>query len=611
MPRTPNVQQQAVAPAPQGEAFTKGPNSIVAAAIPVNGTALPRTRKHSESWQREAWDMYDTVGALRYAANWYSNACSKAKMQVGERNEEGDFVPDTEGDAWEALEEVKRSFGGEAELIKALALHDFVAGECYLIGMDSSTVTQRGNKVALNPTEDDVWMVASIEEVDKVGDTWTVTWDDDDKVELAATDTVMRLWTPSPRKRWQADSPVKAALPDLREIHTAGRHISAQMWSRLAGAGVLLLPNEISFTKPANQTVPDGTAADPNVDPLMLTIGTTMAASMDDPGSVASFVPIILKVPGESVDKIKHLNFWSQLDEKAVEIRKDAKQNLATTLDMPAEVILGTADMNHWGAWQVDESSVKTHIEPGLGRLAANMTLGFLRALKGIDPKKVIAFDTSALRLRPNRSKEALELYDRGELNGAALRRETGFEEKDGYGTDPEGFNLWLLKKMAGGSTTPEQVAWAVSILTKDKMKPPADDPNTREERPDPSLEEHPTLGPPNPDDAQTASLVATCEALLYRAMERAGNRMKNRYDFRPVGLKSDEVHTECKAKAEHLSIFLSGAWDALPMMLHRTDYDAEKVAAAMDSYARLLMRTQAKYDPDAMQRHLFRELDI
>lgn len=609
MPRTPSAFNK-----PPTPDLPSGVNSIVAAAIPVNGgAALPRTRKPADPWQREAWDFHDSVGPLRYAANWYSNACSKAKLRVGEMNEKGEFVADTGGVAFEALEEVKRSFGGETELVKALSLHDFVAGECYMVSMPPTKATTKGHRVAASapgPEGDDIWVIASIEEINKVGDVWQLTWDDDERIDLDDNDVVIRIWTPSPRKRWNADSPVKAALPDLREIRTAGRHISAQMYSRLAGAGVLLLPNEVTFSKPTNSTVPDGTAADPNADPLMLNIGTTMMASIDDPGSVAAFVPIILKVPGEFVDKIKHLNFWSDLDAKAVEIRQDATKNLATTLDMPAEVLLGTADMNHWGAWQVDESAVKTHIEPGLGRLAANLTLGFLRTINA-DPKKIIAFDTSGLRLRPNRSKEALELYDRGELNGDALRRETGFDSTDGYEGNEDAFNLWLLKKIAGGSATPEQVAYAIATLTKGKVKPPVDDAVPREARPDPSLQDHPEQGPPNPDDAQTASLVATCEALLYRALERAGGRIRNQYNQRPADVPAEQVYMHVQAQAEHFDLLLSNAWRPLATMLHRTGYSAEDVAPALDLYAKRLLLTQSAYDPDAMQRHLFRHLGL
>src|SRR4029079_12876610 len=78
-------------------------------------------------------------------------------------------------------------------------------------------------------------------------------------------------------------------------------------------------------------------------------------------------------------------------------------------------------------------------------------------SLEGLvpDPENYFCIaDTSSIRLRPNRSAEAIELFDRGELSGMALRRETGFQPEDA--PPVEEFTKWLLRKIAIGSTSPE-----------------------------------------------------------------------------------------------------------------------------------------------------------
>ena len=146
------------------------------------------------------------------------------------------------------------------------------------------------------------------------------------------------------------------------------------------------------------------------------------------------------------------------------------------------------------------------------------------------DESWLIVYDTSALRLRPDRSKEAFELFDRGLISGEATRRETGFSEDDA--PTPDEFQFWLLTRIAAGSATPEQVEAAVRALGVDlQVLPVIEQAPSREAQPPPSLEEHPNE-PRTPDEnahavGREAALVAACEALVFRALERAGNRLR------------------------------------------------------------------------------------
>jgi hypothetical protein len=574
-------------------------SSLVAAAVTISG-ALPRRRyQQGQHWQSRAWHHFDTCGELRYGAGWFANALSRALL-IPTVKKDGIVQRLTSGAEYDALEELIGSSDGQSALLKAMGQHYFVAGDWYLVGRGA----RKGDRVS--PTGD-VWEVVSTEEMKNAGKNWWIDYGDGERIELTDADAIIRMWNPHPRKRVLADSPVRAVLGSLDEIETSTRHIAAQLISRLAGAGILFVPTEMTFAKPANVTIPESMG---DVDPFMVSLGTTMQTAINDPGDPSALVPIIVKTAADNIDKVKHLTFWGELDQQAGVIRTEAIRRLALGLDLPPEVLLGTADVNHWGSWQIEESSIKAHIEPALEVICAALTTDCLRKVVP-GTKAVVAFDTAALRLRPNRSKEALELYDRGEIDGDALRRETGFEGTDAM--QPPELQAWLLKKVAGGSATPEMVNKAIELLVGVDLGGSGD--TMREARPDPSLRDHPSQdipdGPSAPTrrrmeeegDARAAALYATCNALAYRALERAGNRLKNRAGLHPPGVLPEEMHCHVPVTAAAVPLLLDGAWGPLPKLLQGTDASPRIVEQALTTYLTSVLVSQVPHDTDRMQR--------
>lgn len=581
MPRMSPTTEVAVTPAQT--------SAIVAAAISQNSTPGGRVKPRRESWTARAWDHYDNCGELRYAVSWFSNALSRSELIVTKRNADGDYDPVTEGPAFDALQELTGV--GQSELLKAMGQQYFVPGDFYLVGR-----TVKGRQM---------WEVVSTEEMKVQGDgssaQWKISRSGEKDIELSGQDTVIRIWTPHPRNKMKADSPTRGAHGVLNQIIALTRHIDAQVYSRLAGAGILWMPNEVSFAaRQENGTIQTG-----NGDAFLETLAGVMAEAMKDPGAVEALVPIIARVPAETIEHIKHMTFWSELDQQAVPQLESALRRMALTIDLPPEVVLGTADMNHWGAWQVDESSIKAHIEPALGVICSRLTVEWLRPqLDEADADDyLVAFDTSKLRLRPNRSKEAVELWDRGGINLKALRRETGFEESDAM--EPEELVRWLLLKMAMGSATPEMVAWAARELGADMPDGLGD--QMREKRPDPSLVEHPEQGPPERTDSpnEVAALTATCEAVVYRALERAGNRLNNGSKARPPDIDPSETHLYLKAGNAQLGTLLDGAWSHLDRLMEGSPYHPDIIERILDSYCRMLLSEQKPYDRGEMLRYL------
>ena len=270
----------------------------------------------------------------------------------------------------------------------------------------------------------------------------------------------------------------------------------------------------------------------------METLRVAMVTAIGNRTDASALVPIIIQAPGEYLDKIAHITFSTPLDGQAQELRKEAIGRLGLSMDMPPEVLQGTADMNHWSSWQVEEAAIKAHTEPLLDVVTQGITTNYLQAalktagVKDWDQYTVEA-DTSEMRVRPNRSKEAQELYAQAAISREAMVRENGFDEAD-LMTDEER-SQFFLEKTAIGSATPEMMIQALRQLgvdipdsaaivdrstVTDNVTPDGTNPDgtVHEARPAPSLLEHPVRELPEQPDVNAAQL----EAAVFRALERA-----------------------------------------------------------------------------------------
>jgi hypothetical protein len=132
------------------------------------------------------------------------------------------------------------------------------------------------------------------------------------------------------------------------------------------------------------------------------------------------------------------MTFAKPLDNESRHLRDEAIRRLALGQDAPPELLLGTARMNHWGAWLVQEDVVSTHLEPPLALICDALTTQYLWPVlieQGMTEEEahnyVIWYDVSHLVVRPNRSQEALVLHERGTISDSALRKAAGFDESD------------------------------------------------------------------------------------------------------------------------------------------------------------------------------------
>lgn len=567
--------------------------ALVSSAKRYTGVGDPNrtARRGGSGWQDAAWHFYNTIGEYAYAVNWVGNLLSRAKLYATKDNGDGPRrLPATDA-ASQYLDALFLDQQGKATALQQIGVHYTVAGEAWIVG----TAEDDG----------DHWEVVAAsrivgeERADK-STQWIV-----DGVPLSGKPFVMRIWRPHPVERGMATSPSRAALPILSEIERLTMHVAAQVDSRLISAGIMFLPNEMTFAVIDE----DGNVITGSSDLFVQTLQDVAARAIQNRDSASALVPIVVSADGESIDKAKHLTFWSELDNHAIELRTEAIRRLALSMDMPPEILTGQGDTNHWSAWSIDESAIKSHTEPLLARIADDLATGYLRTMlvqDGMLPEEArsygIGVDTTEMRLRPNRSQEALELWDRGVLNAQTLVEETGFKA-DNIQDEAE-HRRWFLDKVASGQTTPEIVLAALEELgvpleVQEDPDPPEDRPDQHEPRPTPSLEDHPRQEIP---DINEAALIASSEMLVYRALERAGNRLRNKIQRKIPGVSAAETYLHYKVDTGTLDFVLEDAWGPVNLFAEKYGANPERLTACLDSYTRAILVEQSPHDTEMMR---------
>ncbi|MGW4123623.1 hypothetical protein [Nocardia sp. NPDC004711] len=417
------------------------PRTITAAAQILAGPTVARTtaKNTKQRWQDEIWDLRDEIGELRFSGDRTARSVSQMRPMIAKVERLGDEpVEVTEG---LPAELGGRMFSNPAANSQAL----FRAGQHF--GFNGESL------MLLGDGEDDTftWQPCSVQELTPAGKSWTYNNGLDTRP-LTPTEHVVRGWIPHPRQSAWADCGARAIMPVARELRGLTEHVSAQIDSRLAGAGLLLVPQEIEVL--SGQGSPSGDDDD-DIDPFVRDLMEMMLAPIKDRGSAAALVPLVAKAPGELIDKVKHIKFAEPLDPKAVELRNEAIRRIALGMDSPPEALLGLGSgSNHWSAWAISEEDVKLAVTPQMVFIAHTLTIGWLHPLlraEGVPDwnKYLVWYDASALRLRPDRSADSRELFDRAALSLDATLRENGFGDAD-KPTDDEKKRILLTKLLIG-----------------------------------------------------------------------------------------------------------------------------------------------------------------
>lgn len=341
----------------QRRASTAPGTSLTAAAESLaSRLAISTGSRVGEAWQQAAWDFYDAVPELRAAARITGQTMSQVRLNISRIAANGEPVPlelapeidgktnpDASHPALKLLSQFAGGSGGQSSLLDSLGVTMTVTGEAILVG-------------SLNPLDqyaDDFARVQSYspEQVVIQNRQITVKLDESsmkaqrivNEDDPALPMRAIRVWRPHPRKSWQADSAARAAMSALQEIVLYDQHIEASAISRLISAGLLMIPEGMTLPGLADD---DGTL--PDADPFMRFLIKVMSTAIGDRTSAAARVPIMLRGEADDIAAAKLLSFSTPFDDKIPELRSAALGRLATSVDMPGELLSGYGALQHW-----------------------------------------------------------------------------------------------------------------------------------------------------------------------------------------------------------------------------------------------------------------------
>jgi hypothetical protein len=613
---------------------TRPANALIGAAVPINlgdAASWQMFKLGDHRWQWEAWRHYDICGEMRFVVNWMGNSISRCRMYAAQVTDDG-VVGDEVEDAKVKLiaETMFGSPAAKAQAQRLMGINMMVAGDCYIVA--------EGYQNA----ESDKWYVCSSSEVYRRGDDImvrrSITHGGGQYKLNPQTDLLIRAWNPHPRRYDAADSTVRAILPVLRELEQCTKRVFAELDSRLAGAGILLLPDNIDFPRPPQET--PGTPQRTGVEGFADLLQRTMATSMQQRDSAAAIVPIILQASTEALDKIKHLTFDSSISDKITEMRKAAVERMAMSLDIPPEVLIGMGGSNHWSSWQIEESSIKTHIEPLLIQLADALNVGYfqpaLKAAGVADPEKMtLWFDIAALTVRPNRSDQALQFSDKGLISAKAARDNAAFTDDDApeakellynltkalvlaqpnYAGDPEVQKILGLPKISLPAPPAAPAAPGTDLMPGDPGYDTAgSDPAARGLPQFPSVQDAEQGNVPPAKGKQKlgqlaasasavdASLFYAADSAVRRALELAGGRLVPGPQRARYAVPRHELHTRMVPDRIRVPSLLAGAWTHVREQAPALGVDPDALETILAGYCTELLVRGVAHEPDYLK---------
>ena len=465
-------------PAISGELVGMPTDIVTAAAQLLYGSPYEAYATQSRSWMDELWTYTKAVGEYGSVMDWFASGISRmhltaAIIRPGQR--EPEIIDDDKDPAAQLIQRlVMNARNGETQFLYKWGRHLGTPGVGYFVGYqrpDGREVfdvkSTKQIRISTLPFKDERG------EVIKRPDGTIMTGYDvriapNEWLKLPINQLVGRIFRPDDELDYETTSWSRGALTTLREIDLLNRQIVAQVLSRLAFNGFLLIPEEITF--PVNPQFKDAP------DPFIAEIVAVASRGIKDPGSPASAIPIPLRIKSEFIEKIQHLMVATPLDPKIIDARQQAIERLANQLPAPPEAMEGKGDMNHWNAWKDSEDNVKMYFGPTMEILCGGITDVYMEPMLAAagesndrDGGRVVCwYDASDLIVQPDNSANVIDARERIAVKDETYRKALGLDEEDAPSDEEK--RIMILTDMARQGIIPSEAYYL--LYPDDKPDP-------------------------------------------------------------------------------------------------------------------------------------------
>jgi len=452
----------------------RAPSVLRASGVKIGRMSADQLRivaGNRQPWQSLAWRYRDMIGELRFALQFRARAISRVRFYVAEIiSDDDEPIPvdlrnddDAEKRARVTLpedlcaaaeEELERlPLGAGYEFLGVWSENFDVAGDCWLHGYTDKL------------TGEEVWKIRSVEAIDVQGRTLTV------KNELGQPRAIKideeelhRLWVPHPAHPHLGDSALNALQDVLEDICLVGREMRAVSRSRIMSNGILFVTDSMAEQR---NTREDAETPVERRRAWMADLEAAMLAPIANEGDAGGVVPIVLTGTEAEIKAVRYERLAREESPILLEKLAKALGRMGNSLDIPPEILTGMADVNHWSAWQIDNSTFRHHLEPSIRLMVDSLTGSFLRAAlakRGFPPEQVkrvrIWYDAGQITENPNRRQDALDALDHILIGPAAGREALGFNDGDAP-TAEEALQMIAAKNGIDTSTAAHILAWA------------------------------------------------------------------------------------------------------------------------------------------------------
>lgn len=470
---------------------------------------------HSQRTGARSWKWYDSIGEVHSAISRSARVAGYGKMVAVQFDDAGRVEKELDsGMEAEIVQRIQSPFGGTRVLIERFYTLMKIPGDSYLLEVLDDDGDFEGYHF-LSPDEMDLssfsrwrpgrghlrWVTVPASGTGIEGPT-----NSRFTREVSDRQLLGRIWSPSNRWVDLPDSALAALDTECETLYLLTKTIKAKLMSRFATAGILFLPNDIST---ARLTRNQPAVAGQNIDQTLSFLIAAMTRNQRSFEEAQTWLPIMLRGPGDSGEKIRQIVMDQELFGTDLELRRELIGRILQGLDSNQDTTKGTEGQSHWGAWAASDDERRVSIQPDLETLEwALQRLILHRELTklGMPPEQVlrrgIKIDLSAASVRANQQEDARQAADRGWVGAKGGRRMSGIPDSDA--PDEQEYVRWVGRQvknpvlMMHGLKEADKIDWdAVKAMpgsTGPAPDSPADDPEAGPGEGDPG----------SPDDRDT-----------------------------------------------------------------------------------------------------------
>jgi hypothetical protein len=396
------------------------------------------------AWQAKAWRFYGApdgtiaaglranqgaIGEVRFVMGWVAQQIGRVGWKIK--------IDGKELDQEQAAEMMKKVANRESTIVIATNL--IVAGELNYVALGGDQIESLNGNPHWDaiagpslPGEDDAkWLPISVIDPNRL------------EILKEANLNLRAIW-PHPAKMTVPDPPLRSVLDVLEEIEQVQDLAYSQNRSRIAQMGILTVANEFDMATPGGdfgQRLEESINA-PIVDPRR-----------------TSASPILLRGPFElmtgALSNGARAVQWTkpvqEFDERLDDKMKFLIQRLAWGFPVAPEILLGMTATNRAVAFQIEESTYRSHVEPIANLVGRVYAMALKMLVENEDAEIEVEPDATELLARRHSVADAKDAYDRGLVRGEWVRKVLGIAEEDAATEEDLERIIYLRKGVAPG----------------------------------------------------------------------------------------------------------------------------------------------------------------